>query len=40
MMLGERRGGVKREVCPRCQEVQQMVLDHGENIWLCPECDL
>lgn len=40
MMLGERRGGLKREVCPRCNEVVCMQLDHGLNQWCCPECDL
>ena len=39
-MLGERRGGTKREVCSRCHQVQYMVLDHGLNMWMCPNCDL
>lgn len=40
MMLGEERGGLKREVCPRCDRVVLMVLDHGLNRWMCPDCDL
>ena len=40
MMLGEERGGLKREHCWRCDQVVTMVLDHGENMYMCPNCDL
>ena len=40
MMLGEERGGLKREVCNRCNNVVMMIYDHGHGMYMCPECDL
>ena len=40
MMLGERRGSTKYEVCSRCHRPVMMVFDHGLGMYLCPDCDL
>lgn len=42
MMLGEARGGIKREHCPRCDQVVDMMMDHGPEGkgWVCPNCDM
>jgi len=39
-MLGERNGNTKREHCMRCNEVVTFILDHKDNSWKCPNCDL
>lgn len=38
MLLGERRGGTKYEVCPRCHQPTTLTLDHGTNQWVHVGC--
>lgn len=38
MLLGERRGNVKREVCTTCGEVALLTYDEGRGLYVHPGC--